>query len=238
MKQRHHSTPCGKETAIMSGRAFFGILLLAIGGGLLLDRAGVMDFGQIFATWWPMILILIAAIQLVTRSAPVIGSLIVLGVGLVFQAITLEFLPSNTWSYIWPLALVAIGLYLLLARGRGFRQTVSDADHVNAFVMFGGANARNESTSFLGGSVTAIFGGAEVDLRGAQLAAEGGQLDVTAAFGGVEITVPSGWPVHVTGLPIFGGWENKTQLSAEKSAVGPGLKVNCFAAFGGIEVHN
>ena len=80
----------------MSPRAFFGILLLAVGSGLLLDRAEIIDFGQIFGTWWPLILILIAGNKLVTRSAPVIGSLIVLGVGLVFQAITLELLPSNT----------------------------------------------------------------------------------------------------------------------------------------------
>lgn len=222
----------------MSARAFFGVLLVAVGGGLLLDRAGLLDFGQLLATWWPMILILIAAIQVGTGSAPLPASLIVLAIGLVFQSIALGFLPANTWAYLWPLVLVAIGLWMIIARGRIARPTVNADDELSSFVAFGGANPRSESQDFRAGTVTTIFGGTEVDLRGAKISSEGAELEVNAAFGGVEIQVPTDWRVSMTGLPIFGGWENKTQLASEAAGGGPTLKVHCFAAFGGIEVHN
>lgn len=222
----------------MSARTFFGVLLVAVGGGLLLDRAGLLDFGQVLSTWWPMILILIAAIQIGTGSAPLPASLIVLAIGLVFQAIALRFLPANTWAYLWPLALVAVGLWMVIARGRIGRPTIEAEDELSSFVAFGGANPRSEAQDFRSGSVTAIFGGSEVDLRGAKLSAEGAELEINAAFGGVEVMVPTDWRVSMTGLPIFGGWENKTQLAGETGDPGPTLKVHCFVAFGGIEVHN
>ena len=222
----------------MNARTFFGILLVAFGGGLLLDRAGVLDFGQIISTWWPLILIAIAAVQIVFRTAPLIGSLILLAVGLVFQAITLNLLPSNIWNYLWPVALVAIGLWLVLARGWTGGSQVRSEDQLSSFVAFGGANPRVVSDQFEGGSVTTVFGGSEIDLREAQMAAQGAALDVTALFGGVEIIVPAEWRVTLTGLPLFGGWDNKTKYAGEKGAEGPALKINCLAAFAGIEVHN
>jgi predicted membrane protein len=222
----------------MSARAFFGILLIAVGGGLLLDQAGFINFGSLLATWWPLILILIAAVQIFTGSAPLAASLVVLAVGLVFQAVTLDLLPPNTWRYIWPLLLVIVGLWLMISRGRGPMKMVKSDNHVSSFVAFGGANPRYESDDFQGGSITTLFGGSEVDLRAATLASDGAQLDVTAAFGGVEIIVPDSWSVKVSGLPIFGGWSNKTRSAANKETIGPILKVSCFAAFGGIEIHN
>lgn len=224
----------------MTSRSLFGVLLIAAGAGLLLDRAGYLDFSSMLSTWWPMILILVGAVQLVSRSAPRIGATILLAVGLYFQAQALDMLPPNIGSYVWPVLLVLVGVWLLAARSiRPSTQLITD-DHIRSFVAFGGANPRSESDSFRGGSITTLFGGTEIDLRGAQLAAEGAELEVTVLFGGAEITVPTDWQVQMSGLPILGGWENKTRL---KSAEGEGapigkLKVNCFVAFGGIEVHN
>ena len=222
----------------MSARTIFGILLLAVGGGLLLDRAGFWDFGAILATWWPLALILIAAVQIVFRTAPLIGSLIVLVVGLVFQAITLDLLPSNIWAYLWPFVLIAVGVWLVFARGWSGSAQVKSEDQLSSFVAFGGSNPKVISEDFEGGTVTTIFGGSEIDLRQAQLARSGAELDLTAAFGGIEVIVPVEWRVVMSGLPIFGGWDNKTRYAGEKPADGPVLKVNCVAAFGGIEVHN
>ncbi|MFP3852727.1 MAG: LiaF transmembrane domain-containing protein [Anaerolineales bacterium] len=222
----------------MSARTIFGILLVAVGGGLLLDRAGFWDFGAILATWWPLALILIAAVQIIFRTAPLIGSLIVLAVGLVFQAITLELLPSNIWAYLWPLALITVGLWLVFARGWSGGAQVKSEDQLSSFVAFGGNNPKMISEDFSGGTVTTLFGGSEIDLREARLSPSGAELDLTAAFGGIEVIVPVEWRVVMSGLPIFGGWDNKTRYADEKAADGPVLKVSCFVAFGGIEVHN
>jgi hypothetical protein len=57
-------------------------------------------------------------------------------------------------------------------------------------------------------------------------------------FGGAEVMVPAEWTVKVPGLPILGGWENKTAMTGERTVAGPALNVNNLVAFGGIEVHN
>ncbi len=68
----------------------------------------------------------------------------------------------------------------------------------------------------------------------------GASLDLAAAFGGVTIRVPENWKVRVSGLPLFGGWENSTKgsevddLDTEPWA----LDVKCLALFGGIEIKN
>jgi hypothetical protein len=92
----------------------------------------------------------------------------------------------------------------------------------------------SNSSSFRGGRIGAIFGGAEIDLTNATLSPDAG-LDVFAAFGGVEITVPRGWRVDINGFPLFGGFENKTA----KESLGedaPRLRIDATVLFGGLEV--
>lgn len=222
----------------MSGRTIIGLIFLLVGGGLVLERADIWDFGQVLSTWWPLFIIAVAALQLLTRSAPLVFTVILFGIGVILQAIRLDMLPSETWSYLWPAGLILAGVWLVLSRGRGpGRRDVAD-DMVRSVVAFGGSNPRVTSKQFRGGSLTALFGGAELDLLDAALAPEGAVLEVTAAFGGVEVAVPEDWAVKVSGLPIFGGWDNKTRNQADPASEGPNLEVRCLALFGGIEVHN
>lgn len=221
----------------MTGRTFLGLILLIIGGGLVLDRAGLWDFGAVLGTWWPLFIIAIAAIQLITRSAPFGFTLILFALGLIFQLSRLGALPAGVWSYLWPAALVLIGIWLVVSRGGRAGLDVSD-DMLSTLVAFGGVNPRVLSQEFQGGSVTAMFGGAQVDLREAKLAPEGATLEVTAAFGGVELAVPADWSLKITGLPLFGAWEDKTKNPADAAMEGPGLAIRCLALFGGIEIRN
>lgn len=79
-----------------------------------------------------------------------------------------------------------------------------------------------------------MFGAAELDLRDA-LPSPDAQLDVFTAFGGVEITVPQGWQVNLSGLPLFGGFENATAKDT-LSPDAPTLEVSATALFGGVEI--
>jgi hypothetical protein len=79
-----------------------------------------------------------------------------------------------------------------------------------------------------------VFGGAEVDLRDT-VPSPGAALDVFAAFGGVEVTVPEGWNVVTRGLPLFGGIDNATAKEAVP-ADAPTLAVNATVLFGGLEI--
>jgi hypothetical protein len=221
----------------MSGRTILGTFLILIGAGFLLGQLGVWDFGAVFATWWPLLLIFVGAVQIINRSAPLIGAMILIMVGLVFQGLTLGIFPGNTWALVWSSLLVIAGLWLLLARSFRPAASASSEDSLSVFALFGASNPRNQSTSFRGGSVTALFAGSDVDLRDAKLSPDGARLEVTTAFGGAKIMVPDDWRVEVTGLPIFGGWSNKArQAPAEGSAAK--LHVSCFVMFGGVDVVN
>ena len=60
-------------------------------------------------------------------------------------------------------------------------------------------------TNFIGGSAFSMFGGVDVDLRGANIAPmQEVKIDLFTAFGGVTLYVPQGWNVITSGLPLFG----------------------------------
>ncbi len=99
--------------------------------------------------------------------------------------------------------------------------------------MFAGREVVSHSKNFEGGTLGALFGGAALDLREAQLA-PGASIDVFAAFGGAEIRVPGGWRVETHGLPLFGGFENATANEGDEHS--PTLDVSATVLFGGLEV--
>src|SRR5215217_4642395 len=67
-----------------------------------------------------------------------------------------------------------------------------ESDELALVAVFDGIELENRATAFRGGSILAWFGGIEVDLRDAALAADA-QLSVHALFGGIEITTPPNW---------------------------------------------
>jgi hypothetical protein len=139
----------------------------------------------------------------------------------------------DTVNVLLPAVLILVGLMVLFGRGLGTRSDTMN-DRVNTFNLFSGSEIASNSTAFQGGRVGAIFGGAELDLRRVTLAPDA-NLDVFAAFGGVEITVPQGWRVDMNGFPLFGGFENKT-ASESLPADAPRLRIDATVLFGGLEV--
>jgi predicted membrane protein len=228
----------------MSGRIVAGLIVVVVGIGLLLDARGVVEFGDLAGTYWPLILIAVGIGMLVSRPRHVTGALIIMGIGTVFLARNTGVLPGNWFSYAWPLAIIAIGILLLVPRlpRRGVQTGMAlpgaGADSVHMAAYFAGAEETIRSTDFKGGSIDVAFGGAKVDLRGAGLAATGARLDANAIFGGIEIVVPVAWRVVVNARPILGGVENKTAPSASGASSGPVLEVNASATFGGVTIKN
>ena len=135
-------------------------------------------------------------------------------------------------NIIIPAAIILVGLLVIFGRGLGSRTEVGD--RINSFNVFSGSEIASHSKQFEGGSISAVFGGAEVDLRDA-VPAPGAVLDVFTAFGGVEVTVPQGWHVATRGLPLFGGIENATAKD-HIPADAPTLAVNATVLFGGLEI--
>ena len=212
------------------GRLFFGLLIVAVGTVLLLDNAGVLDAGEIFGTWWPAVLILAGILTFAANPRHWPVALIITSVGVAFLLSNLAIVDLG--DFIIPAAIILVGLLILFGRGLGARTEAGD--RVNSFNVFSGSEIASHSKQFQGGNITAVFGGAEVDLRDT-LPAAGAELDVFAAFGGVEVTVPQGWNVVTRGLPLFGGIENTTAKDPVP-ADAPTLAVNATVLFGGLEI--
>ena len=212
------------------GRLFFGLLIVAVGTVLLLDNAGVLDAGEIFGTWWPAVLVLAGILTFAANPRHWPVALIITGIGVAFLLSNLDIVDIG--SIVIPAAIILVGLLVIFGRGLG--STTEAGDRVNSFNVFSGSEIASHSKQFQGGSISAVFGGAEVDLRDT-VPAPDAALDVFAAFGGVEVTVPEGWNVVTRGLPLFGGIDNAT-AKEPVPADAPTLAVNATVLFGGLEI--
>ena len=219
----------------MRGRNVFGLLLILLGLGFLLDQADVLHLGDVLGTWWPLILVAVGVTQLF-RRAWAEGVILVLFGG-VLQAWRLELLPRDVWHYLWPTAIIAIGLWLLSStRGRN-AAWVQSKDRLDEFAVLGSIENRNESVRFEGGRITALLASVEIDLTRAKLAAEGARLEASAVLGSITLRVPQTWNVAVTGTPLLGSVENKARRDPQ-AANGPALQIQVTATLGSVEVRD
>lgn len=217
-----------------TGRAVIGTAFVAIGGLVLLDQAAVLDAGAVIADWWPVLFLLGALLDLVSRPPRVMSAIVLGGLGLVLLGITTDVVDASVWELVWPVVLVGLGLWLLLRRPSSVTgHATSPDERIDAVAVFSGRRVVNTAPRFRGGSATAVFGGVEVDLTGASIEGEA-VLDAVALFGGVDVEVPSGWRVVIDGPAIFGG--NESHVPPPLEAGVPTLHVRGTAIFGGVDV--
>lgn len=220
----------------MSGRFWIGLILIVFGTGFMLHEVDIWNFYDILSLWWPVIFIIVGLIQLINFKYS-------RGIGLIFITIGGLLLANQHFNIgienFWPVIMIAIGIMFLFSQFK-FGRTRHTKDTVDLFSLFSGAEVVCQSENFKGGHVAAVFGGAEIDLRNVILSHEGTSLDLLAAFGGVTLIVPEHIHVQVSGIPVLGGWENKTRkrLSKEETKDQQVLRVNCLTAFGGVEIKN
>ena len=81
----------------------------------------------------------------------------------------------------------------------------------------------------------AFFGGSDIDLREVRFPPGGMTITAVAVFGGVDIIVPEGINVEISGAGIFGAFEGKKRSSPPVPGA-PTIKVEGVAFFGGVEV--
>jgi hypothetical protein len=218
------------------GRILLALIIIAVGVLFLLDAAGSLEAGEVLGDWWPLAVVGVGAFQLLERSRPVVQPLIVLCAGVLLLLATTEALGTDSWSYVWPIAVIGGGL-LVLSRWSGLGAVrARQEDVLIASGIFGGPEIASTSQRFRGASLTAVFGGVTLDLRGARLAPEGASINATCAFGGAEIIVPHGWRIAMRATPIFGGVEDKTDHAEPLPDDAPVLHIDALTVFGGLEV--
>lgn len=218
-------------------RILLGLALLTVGFLLIIDQAGWMDSDEVISEWWPLIIIALGIVQIVSERRLNIGTLVVTLVGVILLLISLDVIPGNVAALLLPLALMLAGIWVLL--GRSVPSRYEREDTVRSITAFGGADIVQGSEQFAGGTIVQLFGGTTLDLRQARLASEGASIDALAAFGGIDIIVPRGWRIAMSGIPLFGGYSIPTEEATGNATQGqtvPLLSINVLVAFGGIDV--
>jgi len=81
----------------------------------------------------------------------------------------------------------------------------------------------------------ALFGGVTLDLRGALIEGDEVRVKTFAAFGGVEVIVPVGVEVDLTGLALFGAKETNGKPGTLRPGA-PLVRVKALVLFGGTNV--
>jgi hypothetical protein len=212
-------------------RLWIGLVLLTLGIFGILDATGALDSSETIDKWWPVAIIGLGLIAMLVERRISLGPGIVVLIGFLLLADQQQWTDEDLFG---PVLLIAIGLVVLSGL---WRHRVEGEHHEDSLVMFGGTKIRDRSEHFAHTNVSAIFGGATLDLREAHVDREA-SVDAMAMFGAVDVLVPKGWRVELGSTPIFGGCEDKTGEDGEQPADSPVLKVHATAIFGGVTVKN
>jgi predicted membrane protein len=235
-----------------NSRLIIGLILLAIGVLFLADNIFYFPFNiHYYIFSWPFLLVVIGVIMLL-NSKDITAGIVLILVGAAFLAGRFFHIPfRHIIQDYWPVILILIGLFILIRprkksippgvdpsfvnddSGKGSTESVY-ADYINENAIFSGTDRRVESNNFMGGKVTAVFGAADIDLRGAKLAQGRQVLDVFLAFGGTDIYVPRDWRVVLNVTSIFGAFDDERRKEVrENQDDGKVLEIKGFVIFGG-----
>jgi hypothetical protein len=86
-------------------------------------------------------------------------------------------------------------------------------------------------------NAVAVMGGCVIDLREAILPADGLRINAVAVMGGMEITVPEGMDVVVTGVSIMGG-RSVNLADVPRRPDLPTLHIHAVAVMGGFDIRS
>jgi hypothetical protein len=216
-------------------RIWIAGLLIALGGLWLLDAANVLAADELIDQWWPVAVIALAVIAAVVERRVSLGSTVLFVIGGLLLVDQLDLVDVD--AVVWPLIAVIAGIWLLVGRGALGRFREHEGERQDVVALLGASESKNRSEHFRHANVSAVFGGATLDMRDAH-PDPGASVDALALFGGVDVVVPEGWRVQMSGLPIFGGYEDKTSGHGQLPPDAPTLKVAATAIFGGVTVKN
>jgi len=232
-----------EERSQPNKRLGMGLILIAVGAILISNNFGLIpeNISRVLVSW-QMLIIAIGTVNLFTDKNKT-WPWVVITVGVCFLLPRIFNIPDEMKQMLWPSIFIAIGLVLLLTRGKKKTECKKghdklSADYLDEVYVFGGGNKVITSDNFQGGKVTAIFGGAEMDLTNATIQDKEVVLDLFMMFGGGSIVVPSNWDVQVQVTSIFGGFadERKLVTTYDSNLKKQTLIIKGTALFGGGEI--
>jgi hypothetical protein len=212
-------------------RLWIGLVLLTLGVFGILDATGTVEASETIGRWWPVAIIGLGLIGMAVDRRISLGPTIVVAIGFLLLADQQDWTNQDLFG---PVLLIVIGLVVLSGL---WRRPAETGRRESSVAMFGGTKIKDRSEHFTHADVSAVFGGATLDLREAHIDREA-SVEALAMFGGVDVLVPKGWRVALGGTPILGGCEDKTEGNGSLPEDAPTLNVHATAIFGGVDVKN
>jgi predicted membrane protein len=232
---------------LMTPRLIVGLAIALFGVVLVFDRLNLIVADEVLR-WWPAVIIAVGALifQQSRRVGSGVNGVIVMVIGAWLLLNSIGIMRVRFWEMFWPLVLIGIGAMLVMqAMGRRSRE-ISGAGGDNTLTVFavlGGVKRTITAERFRGGEITAVMGGAHLDLRQATIPpGEEAALEIFALMGGCEIMVPPSWTVSTPIVPIMGGVDDKRlpALPGTADTIGgqpaPRLVIRGMLLMGGIEI--
>jgi len=233
-------------------RTWLGVALVILGSLFFLDNFNFFWFDIHHAIFsWHSIFLIIGIIILINHKNSLAGYIFLI-IGL-FGTMRhyVPFFFDFDLGDLWPILLLAIGLWMVLKRREPSRLhniqfnvesaqsqwNVNTQDIIDETCAFTSCNKIIHSENFKGGRVTTIFGGAKIDLTKVKMAPGENTLEITTIFGGCNLRVPQDWKVLLNVTSIFGGFDDKRFAPFDSSQSSDGiLVIKGVAIFGGGEL--
>lgn len=216
----------------------WGLALIAVGVIWAGNALGLFNINLFFSGWWTLFIIIPCLWGLITESEKV-GNLIGLLIGILLLLSAQNVISFGLiWRIFIPAVLIIIGLNLIFKNlfNRSINEEIKKLnknlnkdDEIAA--VFSAQKLNFDKEEFKGKNLDAIFGGIDLDLRGAKIVSDI-VINASAVFGGIDIIVPENVKVKIKSNAIFGGVSDKTKKSEGKHTI----YINATSIFGGVEI--
>ena len=207
-------------------KSLFGILIILIGIIFLGNNLEIWNIDIFFKGWWTLFIIVPSIKGLLKKEY--ITSLLGITIGV------LLLLSSNNvieWTLVGkiflPMVIIMVGVSMLFKSKTIIRDKEKD-------IYYGIFSGTEEKITKLNKNLTciSIFGGVDLDLRNAKIEKDV-KIECISIFGGTDIHLPSNIIVKSSGIPVFGGFENKK--NNEKNTTNT-VYIDYVCIFGGVDV--
>ena len=219
----------------------WGIVLVIIGIILGLNALNITNLKLFFRGWWTFFIIIPCFIDLLTSKKKT-GNLIGLIIGVLLLLSCQKIIEFKlVWKLTLPIIIIIIGLSCIFKNfiGSKVNRKIDEINKKNNnterkeyAATFSGQKLNFANDKFEGCSLSAVFGGIELDLRNS-IIKEDVVINASSIFGGITIIAPENVNIKVLSSSIFGGVSNK---KASNDKAKETIYINAKCLFGGVDI--
>jgi predicted membrane protein len=216
------------------GPVIIGLVIITFGLTLLAGNLGWVDAQYVLRQLWPIGLIVAGVgVLLQRRHDKSLWGVVLILAGV--WAYAQHWIHVNFWAVFGPTLIVLLGSSFIWRSMRDPRPVNASDAYISNFTIFSGSELR-PTAPFQGADLSALLGGAKLDLLDTTMAEDSATIDVFAFMGGIELRVPSDWDVTIKVASIMGACVDKRRPSALPPS--KRLIVRGVAMMGGVEIKN